>query len=753
MRNFINEVSSSFIDEALASPRMLEDLASMEKYMSESYEGRTFVELIQNADDAGANRVKVDYFGNTLIVANDGRSFDENDIWAISRSGASNKQRGKNIGYRGVGFKSATTISTEIVIYSSNAYFTFSKSLCADVLQMPEDKVPTVRIPFVYDETNLDAVIESKVEELEADGFTTFFIFLNARIDKFSEELSGFDSGWLLFLRKICNVEINLPAKNLVCKVRRKQIGEDTLIKIVGNKEQWYIAEENGVSFAFKYDDENGIVPCNSEAAVFHCYLPTMDKTGFPFKVNADFSTDPSRKHIIPDEITENALGKLGVLYVQLVKRFTEKKDEKKISVLALLNVHLSLSDMVSRLESRIDACLRKEAWVLRSDGEITTPVNIAYYPRWLEKEDKERLFDNMSGLRMILLDNKLYASIDKAEQMVAKYGAKELPSEILAGLLTNADSIKWLNPKLAAKVFVYCFRGFFSHKEKMSSLFLPTVNGGVQIQEITSSDDLESEFYTTVLTLVNSKEKTTLGDNFACFSNANKSKPVNRKTQTPIKMPTITKQMAVNRWKTPIQNCLAVESLDGRSGKDVSRKCDEYNIESVDASGIRRYIVVKQVKTLGDSFTLSEKEYSAAQRLGNAYYVFVIATESDDVAYTFIGNPIETLKLDKVVKEWEFVCNAYNVLKKENKQNDDILDQRLLKSILPEYFNSQQRAFILDFVASGELELTSTVSTNIEKINSIIDFYTGESFFMIKDQKVTAEVSKINAIRKILTF
>ena len=279
MRDVISTISNTFIEEAKASPRMLEDLAAMEKYMSESYDGRTFVELIQNADDADSSRIRVECVGSTLIVANDGRSFDEDDIMAICRSGSSNKQRGKNIGYRGVGFKSATTISTEIIIYSAGVYFTFSKAQCAETLGMPESKVPTVRIPFLFDEGKLEHRVVLKIEELESEGFTTFFVFRNTRIEKFKEELSGFNSGWLLFLRKISNAEINLPLKAFSCKVTRKRIGEDILIKIVGSKEQWYITENEGVSLAFRYDDEKGIVACNAEDAVFHCYLPTMDKT------------------------------------------------------------------------------------------------------------------------------------------------------------------------------------------------------------------------------------------------------------------------------------------------------------------------------------------------------------------------------------------------------------------------------------------------------------------------------------------
>ena len=125
MKQYIKSISDEFIKEAKSSPRMLEDLAAMERYMSESYDGRTFVELLQNADDADSTRVKVFIVDNTLIVANDGRAFNENDIMSICRSGASSKQRGENIGYRGVGFKSATTISTEIVIHSADTYFTF----------------------------------------------------------------------------------------------------------------------------------------------------------------------------------------------------------------------------------------------------------------------------------------------------------------------------------------------------------------------------------------------------------------------------------------------------------------------------------------------------------------------------------------------------------------------------------------------------------------------------------------------------
>ena len=753
MRNFIKKVSSSFIDEALASPRMLEDLASMEKYMSESYDGRTFVELIQNADDADSSRIRVDCIGSTLIVANDGRGFDENDIMAICRSGSSNKQRGKNIGYRGVGFKSATTISTEIIIYSSGAYFTFSKSQCAETLGMSESKVPTVRIPFLFDEEKLDHRVMLKIEELESDGFKTFFIFRNAMIEKFKEELAGFNSGWLLFLRKISNAEINLPFRNISCKVIRKHVGDDMLVKIVRSNEQWYITEKDGVSLAFRYDDEKGIIACNAEDAVFHCYLPTMDKTGFPFKVNADFSTDPSRKHIISDEITKNNLEKAGEVFADFLLRVTDQKEQNKIAALGLLGSRFSLGELASKMEQQIDAQLRVKPWVLKNNGERTTVQNVYYLPSWLEQEEKKLLANAQPQIGYNLYSDWFYVGIEKIEKLLSKYGAEEVAQDALRDLLTNPDKANALSERIVAKIFMYCYRGSFSVPGKLGGVYIPTSAGYLKISDTSDSNEINPDFVSVLGTMLSPKEKTTLAEQYTVFSSLKKPvKAVKKPAAGTGKLPSKQMAMAVNKWKSPIQNCLAVEVFEGRSGKDVSRKNEDYSIESVDAIGNTSYIAVKQVKTIGDSFALSEKEYAAAQRLGEAYKVFVISLDGEKVEYLYITNPCDTLTLNKTVKEWEFICNTYGVPEQKNSDVDDTLvDERMLKYLSEDYFVSNQKAFLKDLITAGKLAYEAKYTDMVEKINGIVDFYTGETLLDIRDDLITVEHSKMNAIRKIL--
>ena len=134
IKNTIRDINTSFIAEAKNSPALLSDMAAMEKYMSESYSGRIIVELLQNADDAHSSKVYITERDWNVIFANNGRPFNDADVMAISRSGASDKKRGETIGYRGIGFKSTSFLSSEIIIYSNETAFSFSKSKTAEAL-------------------------------------------------------------------------------------------------------------------------------------------------------------------------------------------------------------------------------------------------------------------------------------------------------------------------------------------------------------------------------------------------------------------------------------------------------------------------------------------------------------------------------------------------------------------------------------------------------------------------------------------
>ena len=664
LKQIITQVSERFIQEALSSPRMLEDLAAMEKYMSESYDGRTFIELMQNADDARSGRIKAFNVENTLIVANDGRPFDETDIMAICRSGASKKQRGSSIGYRGVGFKSATSISTEIIIYSSDVYFTFSKNLCAKTLGREEDCVPTVRIPFLYDANKLGMNMQREIEKCKSDGYSTFFIFRNADINRFVKEIEGVDAGWLIFLKNLACVEIDCGIIKKKCIVSRKHISEsDQVLKVIGSREQWYLISKNGVSLGFKFDSAIGVLPSSAEEGVFHCFLPTLDKTGFPFKANADFSTDPSRKHIIQDQITVVALEKIEKLFTEVIDRIIHKRNEAFYPVLSLLNNYTTLNPLVTGFEAGILNNLRDIPWVPINNGQYVTPPNANVFPKWLNSDEKQQLAETVEFLSSHAVRSEILEKTEKLEVLLGKLGTKEISMKEFGDLLTDANYANRINPAIWGKIFVYCIRVRILDAAWIGKIFVPTMNSCIQLSDASAETALDPEFVEASKNILNTKEVETLSlqfDVFSLFQNRRFSRGRINKKSVNERSGAKNLKLAINKWKTPVQNCMAVENICGNSVKDTSKKSDEYDVISTDTTGNVSYIAVKTVGVLGDSFRLSENEFSAAQRLGAKYKVYLFTTNTNDIEYMVITNPVDSVVLKKVVKEWEWICESY---------------------------------------------------------------------------------------------
>ena len=142
----------SLISEAKSSPMLLSDLAGLEAYVSESYNSRSFIELLQNADDAKAKKFYVKRSGDYLFVANNGRPFNIKDLESLCRSASSNKVRGATIGYRGIGFKSVVSFAKEVHLISGDYAITFSKELSKQIVPQA-NKVPLIRIPHELDKS------------------------------------------------------------------------------------------------------------------------------------------------------------------------------------------------------------------------------------------------------------------------------------------------------------------------------------------------------------------------------------------------------------------------------------------------------------------------------------------------------------------------------------------------------------------------------------------------------------------------
>lgn len=93
---------------------------------------RMIFELLQNADDApGKEKVEfhIDINGDYFFVMHDGVSFSKEDINAITSAAQSTKKKDKKkTGYKGIGFKSVFTNSTEVWLKSGGYQFAFLRN-------------------------------------------------------------------------------------------------------------------------------------------------------------------------------------------------------------------------------------------------------------------------------------------------------------------------------------------------------------------------------------------------------------------------------------------------------------------------------------------------------------------------------------------------------------------------------------------------------------------------------------------------
>ncbi len=106
-------------------------LAEVGKNMYSSKD-RMFFELIQNADDAAAEKgvlVNVSTVDDYLVIRHNGYSFDKDDFEAITSAANGTKKANENkTGYKGIGFKSVFTDSEKVFISTGGYRFKFDRS-------------------------------------------------------------------------------------------------------------------------------------------------------------------------------------------------------------------------------------------------------------------------------------------------------------------------------------------------------------------------------------------------------------------------------------------------------------------------------------------------------------------------------------------------------------------------------------------------------------------------------------------------
>ena len=678
MNTELQKLRESLITEAKSSPMLLSDLAGLEAYVSESYNSRSFIELLQNADDAKATKFYVKRSGDYLFVANNGRPFNIKDLESLCRSASSNKVRGTTIGYRGIGFKSVVSFAKEVHLISGDFEITFSKELSKQIIPQA-NKVPLIRIPHELVKS-IRSELAGEIKEIQEEGFNTIFIFSGVLANQIDEEYTSFANTILLFLNSIQIIKIHLSKKVTanIAVIEENEKGRILRVSTTDAISNWFVCSDSTCSIAFSMNKDK-VERLPKSEAIIHAFLPTEDSCGLGVVVNGDFSTDPSRRHLIMDETTKNVISNLTRLYASLLKYALANKDRNMVDALMpyfdLKLIQLMKQSFEREFAKRVKDALGKEL------------SNVRLAPSWLNAEDFAKIMEalNLSfivpecsdviGLNDLLkyLGNKpedvdsLIKKVSKAEISVLG-NAQIMAAGIKGALMNHRLSSLATTPLVISNGRLCSLKEINDEEEEIDESYVQLLlDSGVsendisqflkkmglsKVNEVQFSDDDDDYTF--------SDEEDEDEDNYSKKESYNPTSVSQWFNDAESSSKQAVNNDGIQKWRSAEENTLVALNANGFRLKDVSKQNLGFDLEGSDPNGKNIYIEVKSIDYVGQKFRMTNNEFAAAQYKPGNYYLALVYQNKDSFEISLIKDPVNRLNLTRQVVQWVWECSDY---------------------------------------------------------------------------------------------
>lgn len=289
-------------------------------------------ELLQNAEDAGANSIRFIQYPDRLEVFHDGRPFTSANLQGLCDIGKSDKTENLNqIGEFGVGFKSVFGICDTVRLYSAPQHFREAVEdsagpFAVEILDftrpenIPEEPLPrayTTRFVFPYavgrtfsSFTTVKALTDTLSRKLQNLGITTLLFMKSLELIEYQIELGGDPLRGEYLLDK---TEINdhcLMVSALGTAERQKAGGApDEIVSYLKFSRPVGQYAQRTVDIAFPVRvDQDGTYQCMKAPSPYvSVYFPTETESKLDFIVQGPYRTTPNRSSI-PAEDEDNIL-------------------------------------------------------------------------------------------------------------------------------------------------------------------------------------------------------------------------------------------------------------------------------------------------------------------------------------------------------------------------------------------------------------------------------------------------------------
>lgn len=686
----LDSVRDELLTEAKRSPGLLADLANLERYVAETYSARSFIELLQNADDAGAKRFIVIQHGDRLICANDGRPFSRNDFYSLCRSASSDKKRGQSIGYRGIGFKSVVGMVNEVHLLSESLGATFSRHLTHESLGI-DVPTPLVRIPHPL-ALALDKGLDKKIAEIRAAGFSTIFVFGGIDQSKIEEEFALFDAEYLLFLRNITEATLSSSKARIYSCSREALHDHCRGVQIISEdrRSTWQIHSYDRCDIAFSLVDGKP-VPLNSSSALVHAFLPTLEQTGLGVRINADFSTDPSRTRIVFDDFTNECIANAADAVANLLRDAIRKAPMDSETALCLaptfdlatlaFQKRTLRTELIGRIRDRLsdlkDILLIPPQWLNASDASNAAKA-VGKAMVIAESRDGGLLaFARYLGVPPLSFDDVLNAAQNGtlSEKGCAESAAFSIRNVIAGGNTRNAATAAiWVGTGGTHNLATMA-----ENKSTLSEGFIQQLNSaGITNNDLArfvrvavgdavntlipgmAATEVSPPIFATTPTIPIANQPTNTSPLVEFDPLLPGASPVSPSTTPPQKPELETKFLPA--WRGAEQYVVQVLQSHGYTVEDRSRQNLGYDVYAT-KDNRKYYIEVKLLDYTGQPFVITPNEEAVARECGESYAMALTLRGKDGVHIQFVHDPVAKLKFVRQCRQWVWECSEYQYL------------------------------------------------------------------------------------------
>ena len=395
------------------------------------------LELIQNAEDEESSSITFIFNDDNVSVINDGRPFDEKDVWRICSVRPGEKK--KKIGFFGIGFKSVFNITDRPQIISGKFNFEI------------ED--------YIYPKAK--SSIPKNVKDNYSPERGAIFILPYSTLSTPKELIHNFnliDDKILLFLESLKELKFIDNINNSKWAIK-KNLQDDSVISLLDMRTEqetkWKVfhkvlrvenqeiipegkegIKETKITIAFPHDITTR--DAIKKSGVVYCYLPTKKRTDLPFLVQADFMPTIGRENISDHQWNIWLMKELGILAAEAINKI--KYDEQ---LCAFIYDFIPLSEEVQDVliqhlfESLFETI--KEKQIARTTKGWVKPIKCV-----IPTDDRLRNLLTETDLKSLLGKEVFYIepeASERAQKVLLELGAKPVgPKEVVAFLKREDD-------------------------------------------------------------------------------------------------------------------------------------------------------------------------------------------------------------------------------------------------------------------------------------------------------------------------